>query len=265
MAASPGMVRAVRDPLLHAQEVQKLLLVVHDLEQVEVVLRERAHGRHHREHRAHQLARQVAVRLDQAVDVLGLEAAGPEIDEPEPEALLAGVAMEVDGRDREDEVLHRLGMEGGVAGGEHPALADAEQADLVEAVALADELDAFAEVAVDVVVERQPAIGTGRVAPVHDVEIDPEVEQVADERAVLLQVRHGVAADQPVGDQDGGLDLLLRQGPIAVEGDFVLPPDLVLGRRGDLDVLVADLLEQLGAARDLFARARPLRRSPGPA
>src|SRR4051794_2553131 len=44
-----GMVRAVRDPLLHAQEVQKLLLVVHDLEQVEVVLRERAHGRHHRE------------------------------------------------------------------------------------------------------------------------------------------------------------------------------------------------------------------------
>ena len=64
------MVRAVGDPLLHAQEVQELLLVVHDLEHVEVVLRQRAHRRHHREHRAHELARQVAVRLDQAVDVL---------------------------------------------------------------------------------------------------------------------------------------------------------------------------------------------------
>src|SRR4051794_4245738 len=78
------MVRAVGDPLLHAQEVEELLLVVHDLDEVEVVLRERAHRRHHREHRAHELAGQVAVRLDQAVDVLGLKAAGPEIDEPEP-------------------------------------------------------------------------------------------------------------------------------------------------------------------------------------
>src|SRR3954454_23112896 len=39
------MMRPVRDPLLHAQEVQKLLLVIHDLKQIEVVLRERAHGR----------------------------------------------------------------------------------------------------------------------------------------------------------------------------------------------------------------------------
>src|SRR3712207_8609924 len=40
------VVRPVRDPLLHAQEVQKLLLVVHDLEQIEVVLRECAHRGH---------------------------------------------------------------------------------------------------------------------------------------------------------------------------------------------------------------------------
>ena len=51
---------------------------------------------------------------------------------PNAEALLAGVGVEVDGRDREDEVLHRLGVERGVAGGEHPALADAEQVDLVD-------------------------------------------------------------------------------------------------------------------------------------
>src|SRR5215213_1922379 len=64
-----GMVWAVRNPLLHAQEVQEFFLVVHDLEQVEVVLRERAHRRHHREHRAHELAGQVAVGLDETVDV----------------------------------------------------------------------------------------------------------------------------------------------------------------------------------------------------
>jgi hypothetical protein len=87
-------------------------------------------------------------------------------------------------------VLHGLGVEGGVAGREDPALADAEQADLVEAVALADELDASGQVAIDVVVERQPAVGTGRIAPVDHVQIDPEIEQVADERAVLLQVGH---------------------------------------------------------------------------
>src|SRR3954462_8073815 len=33
----------------------------------------------------------------------------------------SGIAVEVDGRNREDEVLHRLGVEGGVAGGEDPA------------------------------------------------------------------------------------------------------------------------------------------------
>src|SRR3954447_8721357 len=247
-----GMVRAVRNPLLHAQKVQKLLLVVHDLEQVEVVLGQRAHGRHHREHRAHELARQVAVGLDQAVDVLRLETTGPDIDEPEAQALLVGVAVEVNRRDGEDEVLHRLGVEGGVARREHPALADTKQADLVDAVALTDELDASVQVAIDVVVERQPAIGAGWVAPIDDVKVDPEVEQVANERAVLLQVGHRVASDQPIGDQNGRFDLLLCHGPVTVEGDLVLPPDLFLWRRGDLDVLVADLLEQLGPFGDLL-------------
>ena len=91
------MMRAVGDPFLHAQEVQKLLLVVHDLEQVEVVLGQRAHRRHHREHRAHELARQVAVSLNQPVDVLRLQAAGPQIDEAEAEALLVRIGMEVPG------------------------------------------------------------------------------------------------------------------------------------------------------------------------
>src|SRR5215213_1689148 len=122
--------------------------------------------------------------------------------------------MEVDWRDREDKVLHRLGVEGGVAGRKDPALADAKQADLVEAMALTNELDAFVQVAVDVVVERQPTIGAGRVAPVDHVKVEPEVEQAANERAILLQVRHRVAAHEPIGDQNGGLDLLLRYRPV---------------------------------------------------
>src|SRR4051812_25165012 len=72
----------------------------------------------------HELARQIAVGLDQPIDVLGLEAAGPEVDEAEAEPLFPRVAVEVDRRDREHEVLHRLGVQRGIAEREHPALAD---------------------------------------------------------------------------------------------------------------------------------------------
>ena len=41
LAASPGMMRAVGEPLLHAQEVEQLLLVVDDVEHAEVVLGQR--------------------------------------------------------------------------------------------------------------------------------------------------------------------------------------------------------------------------------
>ena len=77
------------------------------------------------------------MRLDEAVDVLGGEAAGPEIDEPVPEAVVDRVAMEVDRRDRQHHAFDRLRIQGGIAGREHAALADAEQVDPLEAMAFA--------------------------------------------------------------------------------------------------------------------------------
>ena len=121
-----------------------------------------------------------------------------------------------------------------------------------------DHLHALGQVAVDIVVDRHPAVGAGGIAPVDHVEVDAEIEQVADERAVLLQVRHGVAADQAVDDQHRRPDLGLGQWPVVVQGHLVLAPDLVLRRRGDRHVLVAHLLEELGAAGDLLAERRDL-------
>ena len=94
--------------------------------------------------------------------------------------------------------------------------------------------------------------------PVNDPEIDAALQQVADERAVLLQVGHGVAPDQPVNDQDRCRDLPLGQRPVAVQRHLVLTPDLVLRGCGDRHVLVADVLEQLRAAGDLFAQSPDL-------
>ena len=145
-----------------------------------------------------------------------------------------------------------FGVQRRVAGREHAAFADAEQVDLVDAVALADRRDAVRQISVDVVVEREPAVGARWVAPIHHVEVDAELEEVADERAVLLQVGHGVAADQAVDDQHRRRDLLLGERPVVVQRDLVLPPHLVLGRGGDRDVLVAQLGEQL-APRAIFS------------
>ena len=57
------------------------------------------------------------------------------------------------------------------------------------------------EVDVDVVLEGQPAVAARRAAPVDRVDVDAEREQVAQHRAVFLQVGHRVAADLAVGDQ----------------------------------------------------------------
>ncbi len=63
------------------RKFSSLLASSSDVEQAEVVLGEARERRHHREHEAHQLARQVAVRLDQPVDVLAAQAARPQVDE----------------------------------------------------------------------------------------------------------------------------------------------------------------------------------------
>ena len=122
-----------------------------------------------------------------------------------------------------------------------------------------DRRDAVRQIAVDVVVEREPAVGARWIAPIHDVKIDAELEKIADQRAVFLQVGHRVAADQPVDDQHRRRDLLLGKRPVVMQRDLVLTPDLILRRRGNRDVLVAQLGKQRRAARDLFAEGRGLR------
>ena len=58
-----------------------------------------------REHEAHELAGQIAVGLDQAVDVLRRQAARPQVDEAVVGAALGLVAVKIDRRDRDDQVL----------------------------------------------------------------------------------------------------------------------------------------------------------------
>ena len=80
-----------------------------------------------------------------------------------------------------------------------------------------DEFDALVEIAVDVVVDRQPAVATRWIAPVDGVQVDALREQVADKRAVFLQVGHRVAADQAVDDQHGRLDPLIGERQVVME------------------------------------------------
>ena len=81
---------------------------------------------------------------------------------------------------------------------------------------------------------------------------DHRVEGVADVGPQRAHLRR-MAGEQGVGlhveaEARGGalgprLRLLLGHGPVAVEGDLVLTPDLVLGGGGDRDVVVADFLK----------------------
>ena len=75
----------------------------------------RAHRRHHGEYRAHELARQVAVGLDQPIDVVRLEAARPDVDEAVAQPVLDRIGMEIDRSDGQDQRVHLFGVESGVS------------------------------------------------------------------------------------------------------------------------------------------------------
>src|SRR5512140_440444 len=106
---------------------------------------------------------------------------------------------------------------------------------------------------------RYPSMRSGRVAPIHDIKIDTEVEKISNEGAILLKVCHCVAADQPVDDQHWGRDLCVSQGSVVVQRHLVLPPNLIFRRGSDGDFAVAELGKDFGAARDLFAKSCSLR------
>jgi hypothetical protein len=112
-------------------------------------------------------------------------------------------------------------------------------------------LDAVREVDVDVVFEGQPAVAARRAAPIDRVDVDAEREQVAQHRAVFLQVGHRVATDLAIGDQHRHADRALRGALVAIKGGLVLAKHHLLVRGGDLHVLVLQPLQHALAAGKL--------------
>ena len=118
------------------------------------------------------------------------------------------------------------------------------------------------QVDVDVVLERQPAVAARRAAPVDRVDIDAERQQVAQHRAVFLQVGHRVAADLAVGHQHRHADRALGGRLVAVQRRLVLAEHHLLVGGGDLHVLVLQALQHLLAARQLQVEVARARRAP---
>ena len=148
------MMRPVGQPLFHAQEIQNLVPAIEDVQHVDVIFGQTAHGRHHREHHTHEFSGQIAEGIDDPIDVLLFEAPRPHIDEAVFEAVFLGVGVKVDGRDGQSQVLHALRMECRVAECECATFANAQEIDGIDIALLAHELDAVVEISFDVVVKR---------------------------------------------------------------------------------------------------------------
>ena len=250
------MMRTVRQPFLHPQKIHELRLVIDDVDEIDIVFRQRAHRRHHREHRAHELARQHAVGIDQFVDILGVEAAGPDIEKAVVGGLVLDVGVEVDRGDGDDEVLHLLRMQRGVTGRKDAALADAEQRDLVVTGLLRDPVDGGIDVIIDVIVDGQPALGSARLAPVDQPEIEPLRQQAAHQRTIGLEVGHGVSTDQAVGQKHRRLCRCCRHRLVMEQLDLVAAHDEMFRRRADIDVFIPRVRDKLRRLEHFFGVGR---------
>lgn len=111
-------------------------------------------------------------------------------------------------------------------------------------------LDARSKIVVDIVVERQPAVDARRFAPVHDIQIYTFGEQVADERAVLLQVGHRVTPDQTVDDEHRYVYRVGCDSFVVVERRLVDSEHFGLRRSADLHVAVLDRRQKLATAHE---------------
>ena len=141
-------------------------------------------------------------------------------------------------------------MQRAVAEAEHAALADAEDVDLVDAVTLANDVDAAIDVTVDVIVQGQVLVGAVRVTPVDQVDVLAGIEQALDRGAVFLDVGHVGPVDQGVDDQRR--DLVLHHaggGLVAVKLELVFAIDFLARRHAGGDLLgveqVLDALAQV--------------------
>jgi hypothetical protein len=239
------MMRPVCQPLLHPQKIHEFGLVVDDVDEIHIVFRQRAHRRHHREHRAHEFAGHDTVGIDEIVDILGVEAAGPDVEKAVVGGLVLDVGVKIDRGDRDDQVLHLLRVQRGVARCEYAALANTEQRHPVVSGLLRDAIDGGIDVIVHVVVDGEPAFGAARLAPIDQPEIEPFRQQAAHQRTVRLEIRHGISPDQAVGQKHRRLRGRFRHRFVMKQLDFVAAHHEVLRRRTDGDVLILGLAEQV--------------------
>ena len=146
-----------------------------------------------RKHALQELGRAVAELVDEGVDVEVL-CVGPEVEQ----ALAGG---EVDARGQQDQVLDVLRVQGGEHRAHRAAHAIAQQAHLLRAAAAADVLDHVAEVAVEVVVQREVAVGVGGRAPVEQIGIEACLDEVRNDALVGQDVEDVGAIDQGEDEQ----------------------------------------------------------------
>jgi hypothetical protein len=60
----------------------------------------------------------------------------------------------------------------------------------------------------------------------------------------MLRIGHRIAPDQAIGDEHGHLDRALGRRLVVIEDGLVLPEYLAFGRRRDLDIASARLVEE---------------------
>src|SRR6202142_839802 len=94
----------------------------------------------------------IGVSVDESVDILGVEAAGPDIEKAVMGSLVLDVGVKIDRRDRNDQIFHLLRMQRGVTSREDAAFANAEQRHLIVPSILRDAIDRGVDVIVHIVV-----------------------------------------------------------------------------------------------------------------
>src|SRR5262249_59857115 len=87
--------------------------------------------------------------------------------------------MKVHGSDHGDEILNFPGIEGAITHTKGASLADSKEVDLVDPVSFPHHINAIVDIAVNVVVESQPAVTAAWIAPVDQVDIHTQFEKVA--------------------------------------------------------------------------------------
>ena len=147
-------------------------------------------------------------------------------------------------------------MQRGVTGRKDAAFADTEQRDLVVAGLLRDAVDSGIDVVIDVVIDGEPPLGSARLAPVDQPEIEPLRQQASHQRAVGLKIGHGVSSDQAVGQKHGRPCRCLRHRLVMEQLDLVAAHDEMLRRRADVDVFVPRIRDELRRLEHFFGVGR---------